>query len=163
MKIPQIEQHALARQVVTKNRRYRRPAKYIVAVVIVLMLVSSTISPQTLLNSLESLLDTNRIPHLRNSPCADEKKLYTHFRWQDEAAFSGDKLLDTLLNTPSGEKAHEWSSYYTHESHLPGQGYQQAVWTKEKWDEFGLPENNIVAFDVIVPEPDLVHDFSTCL
>jgi N-acetylated-alpha-linked acidic dipeptidase len=69
------------------------------------------------------------------------------------ASLTYDSLQEIFLGTPNADKAREWSSYYTAESHLPGQGYEQAVWTKQQWDQFGLPENNIASHDIIAPEP----------
>lgn len=39
--------------------------------------------------------------------------------------FTFDKLKDILLDTPSGEKASQWSQYYTSGPHLAGQNLSQ--------------------------------------
>ncbi|KAL1853682.1 hypothetical protein VTK73DRAFT_8880 [Phialemonium thermophilum] len=63
-----------------------------------------------------------------------------------------EQLREILLETPSREKAEEWSRYYTAGAHLAGQNYSQVVWTKEKWEEFGV-KSEIVAYDVYLNRP----------
>ncbi|KAL7943158.1 Zn-dependent exopeptidase [Trichoderma barbatum] len=61
-------------------------------------------------------------------------------------------LQAILLDTPSGEKAEEWSRYYTSGAHLAGKNYSQAEWTKERWEEWGV-SSSIVAYDVYINYP----------
>ncbi|KAH8899371.1 Zn-dependent exopeptidase [Thozetella sp. PMI_491] len=63
-----------------------------------------------------------------------------------------DTLLQILLESPSSQNEEEWSSYYTHGAHLAGQNYSQALWTKEKWEEFGV-ESTIVSYDCYLNRP----------
>lgn len=124
----------------------RRTSRSRVMLLTALLVISITVIRAIPLPTFENILD---IKQYLPAPCAN---------WRSLSATSTpklpyDQLRDILLNTPDGNKAREWSSYYTTESHLPGQGHDQAVWTKERWDEFGLPENNIISHDVIVPEP----------
>jgi N-acetylated-alpha-linked acidic dipeptidase len=63
-----------------------------------------------------------------------------------------DQLKQILLNTPDAKKAEEWSRYYTAGAHMAGQNYSQAVWTKEKWEEFGI-KASINAYDVYLNRP----------
>ncbi|KAK3945374.1 hypothetical protein QBC46DRAFT_372065 [Diplogelasinospora grovesii] len=65
---------------------------------------------------------------------------------------SYEELQRILLDTPTPEKAEEWSKYYTSGAHLAGQNYSQAVWTKEKWEEFGI-KSEIVSYDVYLNRP----------
>ncbi|KAK0630117.1 hypothetical protein B0T17DRAFT_490733 [Bombardia bombarda] len=65
---------------------------------------------------------------------------------------SYDQLQQILLDTPSSEKAEEWSKYYTAGPHLAGKNYSQALWTKERWEEFGV-KSEIVAYDVYLNYP----------
>lgn len=62
------------------------------------------------------------------------------------------ELQDILLNTPTGDKAAEWSRYYTAGPHLAGKNYSQAEWTKEKWEEFGVA-STIVAYETYINYP----------
>jgi N-acetylated-alpha-linked acidic dipeptidase len=62
-------------------------------------------------------------------------------------------LLDILASTPNEDKAHEWSQYYTSGPHLAGKNFSQAEWTKDRWDEFGIPHTEIVAYDVYINYP----------
>ncbi|KAJ5315844.1 hypothetical protein N7476_006151 [Penicillium atrosanguineum] len=124
----------------------RRTSRSRVILFVALLIVSIPIFRAIPLLTYENVLD---IKQYLPAPCA---------HWRSLSATSTpkmpyDQLRDILLNTPDGNKARQWSSYYTTESHLPGQGHDQAVWTKQRWDEFGLPENNIKSHDVIVPEP----------
>ena len=57
------------------------------------------------------------------------------------------------MNTPDPEKAREWSQYYTAGPHLAGKNLSQAIWTKEKWIEFGVKNSLIVDYDVYVNYP----------
>ncbi|KAK4128138.1 Zn-dependent exopeptidase [Parathielavia appendiculata] len=65
---------------------------------------------------------------------------------------SYDQLQRLLLDTPSAEHAEEWSSYYTAGSHLAGKNYSQALWTKKKWEKFGV-KSDIVSYDVYLNYP----------
>ncbi|UKZ75484.1 hypothetical protein TrVFT333_003170 [Trichoderma virens FT-333] len=63
-----------------------------------------------------------------------------------------EDLQAILLGTPSGEKAEEWSRYYTSGAHLAGKNYSQAEWTKDRWEEWGV-SSSIVAYDVYINYP----------
>ncbi|KAL7908681.1 Zn-dependent exopeptidase [Trichoderma velutinum] len=63
-----------------------------------------------------------------------------------------EELQAILLGTPSGEKAEEWSRYYTSGAHLAGKNYSQAEWTKDRWEEWGV-SSGIVAYDVYINYP----------
>ncbi|KAL6904632.1 hypothetical protein GGI43DRAFT_397708 [Trichoderma evansii] len=65
---------------------------------------------------------------------------------------SHEALQKILLDTPSSEKAEEWSRYYTAGAHLAGKNYSQAEWTKERWEEWGI-KSSIVAYDVYINYP----------
>ena len=58
-----------------------------------------------------------------------------------------------LLTTPKEEKAREWSHYYTSGPHLAGKNLSQALWTMERWQEFGVPQSSIVTYDMYVNYP----------
>ncbi|KAK7743593.1 hypothetical protein SLS53_004128 [Cytospora paraplurivora] len=76
------------------------------------------------------------------------------FSWPScqERTLSYEELKQILLDTPSSEKAEEWQRYYTAGAHLAGQNYSQAVWTKEKWEEWGI-ESSIVTYDIYLNRP----------
>lgn len=63
-----------------------------------------------------------------------------------------EQLRDILLKTPNSKKAKEWSEYYTSGPHLAGKNYSQAVWTKDRWEEFGV-RSEIVPYDVYINYP----------
>lgn len=67
-------------------------------------------------------------------------------------AVSFKELQQILLDTPESSKAAEWSRYYTSGPHLAGKNLSQAVWTQERWQEFGI-QANIVAYDVYLNYP----------
>ena len=56
------------------------------------------------------------------------------------------------LTYPKAERAKEWSRYYTSGPHLGGKNYSQALWTKEKFEEFGF-EAKIESYDMYVNYP----------
>lgn len=67
-------------------------------------------------------------------------------------ALTFKELQEILLETPTEEKAAEWSKYYTAGPHLAGKNYSQVLWTQEKWQEFGI-KADIVAYDTYINYP----------
>ena len=76
-----------------------------------------------------------------------------HRAWPESEGLSYSNLQKVLLETPSGDKAREWSQYYTAGPHLAGKNLSQAIWTKEKWQEFGIQSTEIVPYDVYINYP----------
>lgn len=68
------------------------------------------------------------------------------------SAVTFKELQNILLETPKEEKAQEWSRYYTAGPHLAGKNYSQALWTQEKWQEFGI-KAEIATYDVYINYP----------
>ncbi|KAI0021133.1 hypothetical protein F4780DRAFT_301294 [Xylariomycetidae sp. FL0641] len=62
------------------------------------------------------------------------------------------ELQGLLLDTPSAEKASEWSKYYTAGPHLAGKNLSQAEWTRDRWMEWGI-QSDIVAYDTYINYP----------
>jgi len=77
---------------------------------------------------------------------------YPHNSWPASQGVSYEELREILLNTPSEDKAREWSQYYTAGPHLAGKNLSQAIWTKEKWEEFGV-ESSIIDYDTYINYP----------
>ncbi|KAK0733579.1 hypothetical protein B0T26DRAFT_27384 [Lasiosphaeria miniovina] len=77
---------------------------------------------------------------------------YGHWGLPCKGEVSYDELRDILLETPSSNKAEDWSRYYTAGPHLAGKNYSQALWTKERWEEFGI-KSEIVSYDVYLNYP----------
>ncbi|KKY14828.1 putative glutamate carboxypeptidase [Diplodia seriata] len=73
--------------------------------------------------------------------------------WPLSDGLSYEELEHILLTTPSAEKAREYSKYYTAGPHLAGKNISQAIWTKEKWQEFGVPKVDLVAYDTYLNYP----------
>lgn len=65
---------------------------------------------------------------------------------------TNEQLEKILLETPDSKKAEEWSKYYTAGAHMAGQNYSQVLWTKEKWEEFGV-KSEIVSYDAYLNRP----------
>ncbi|KAL2158469.1 hypothetical protein VTH06DRAFT_4235 [Thermothelomyces fergusii] len=65
---------------------------------------------------------------------------------------SYEQLQRILLEVPSSQRAEEWSRYYTAGPHLAGKNYSQAVWTKNKWEGFGV-RSEIVSYDAYLNYP----------
>lgn len=79
----------------------------------------------------------------------------SHWSWPDnckDRKLSYDALKEILLETPSSQKAEEWQRYYTAGAHLAGQNYSQALWTKDKWEEWGIA-SSIVDYDIYLNRP----------
>jgi hypothetical protein len=72
---------------------------------------------------------------------------------QGENVPSTFNLRQILLSVPSHEHARNWSAYYTSETHLAGQGLEQARWTQAKWKEFGIKNTTISSHDTRLPMP----------
>ncbi|KAI9773129.1 MAG: hypothetical protein M1840_008250 [Geoglossum simile] len=78
---------------------------------------------------------------------------YPHRDWPRSYALPYNELQDILISTPGEEKVKEWSRYYTSGPHLAGKNFSQALWTKSKWQEFGIAETSIVSYDVYLNYP----------
>lgn len=72
--------------------------------------------------------------------------------WPQREGLSYEDLQKTLLKTPQAEKAREWSQYYTAGPHLAGKNLSQALWTRERWQEWGVSAS-IAAYDVYINYP----------
>jgi len=72
--------------------------------------------------------------------------------WARKTALDFDLLQSILLETPSAAKAEEWSRYYTSGPHLAGKNLSQALWTRERWQEWGVA-STIVDYDVYINYP----------
>lgn len=57
-----------------------------------------------------------------------------------------------LKETPNEAEARKWSKYYTAGPHLAGKNLSQAIWTKDRWEEFGV-KSSIVAYDIYLNYP----------
>ena len=83
------------------------------------------------------------------------RSLQPHPSWPESRGLRYEDLQKVLLETPKEEKAREWSKYYTSGAHLAGKNLSQALWTRERWQEFGV-ESQIVDYDVYLNYP-LTH------
>ena len=63
------------------------------------------------------------------------------------------ELQELLSTTPKEHKLEEWSRYYTAGPHLAGKNFSQALWTQERWQEFGIANTQIVAYDTYINYP----------
>lgn len=75
---------------------------------------------------------------------------YPQKAWPQSQGLSYTELQDILLATPKEEKAREWSQYYTAGPHLAGKNLSQALWTRGKWQEFGVHDSSIIAYDTYI-------------
>ena len=57
-----------------------------------------------------------------------------------------------LLETPDENRVREWSRYYTSGPHLAGKNLSLAVWTRERWEEFGV-SSEVVSYEVYINYP----------
>jgi N-acetylated-alpha-linked acidic dipeptidase len=72
--------------------------------------------------------------------------------WPQSNGITFAELQEVLLSTPNETMARKWSEYYTSGPHLAGKNLSQAVWTQERWEEFGV-KSEIVAYDVYINYP----------
>ncbi|KAE8320113.1 hypothetical protein BDV41DRAFT_570281 [Aspergillus transmontanensis] len=61
------------------------------------------------------------------------------------------ELEEIILNGPDEQKAREWNLHYTSEPHFLGQGKSLAIWTQDKWREFGAENTSIKSYPVPLP------------
>lgn len=83
----------------------------------------------------------------------DHENEIPHSSWPESEGIQYEALKQTLLSTPDGQKAKEWSKYHTAGPHLAGKNLSQAEWTRDKWIEFGVHYAGIVAYDVYLNYP----------
>ena len=91
-------------------------------------------------------------PHRHRHEGGEWHASYPHKNWPKGCGLDYNELQQILLESPDPAKAREWSQYYTAGPHLAGKNLSQAVWTKEKWEEFGI-KSDIVAYDVYINYP----------
>lgn len=77
---------------------------------------------------------------------------YPSAAWPDSEGLSYEELKKVLLETPDESKAREWSQYYTAGPHLAGKNLSQAIWTRERWEEWGV-KSSIVDYDIYINYP----------
>ncbi|KAL4961302.1 M28 family metallopeptidase [Aspergillus stella-maris] len=73
--------------------------------------------------------------------------------WPSGNGLNFNELETLLLGTPSAARAREWSKYYTAGPHLTGKNLSQALWTKERWEDFGIAKTEIASYDVYLNYP----------
>jgi N-acetylated-alpha-linked acidic dipeptidase len=78
---------------------------------------------------------------------------FPHDAWPQGNGLPYDQLQQILLNTPSAAKAREWSEYYTAGPHLAGKNLSQALWTMDKWKEFGVEDVSLASYDIYLNYP----------
>ncbi|QQK39727.1 Glutamate carboxypeptidase, putative [Penicillium digitatum] len=76
-----------------------------------------------------------------------------HKAWPESYGLPYEQLQQILLNVPSAAKAREWSQYYTAGPHLGGKNLSQALWTLEKWKEFGVEDTGLATYDIYINYP----------
>lgn len=75
-----------------------------------------------------------------------------HKSWPQSEGIVYEDLQNILLETPRAEKARQWSQYYTAGPHLAGKNLSQALWTRERWQEWGV-RAGIAAYDIYLNYP----------
>jgi N-acetylated-alpha-linked acidic dipeptidase len=92
--------------------------------------------------------------HGRNDLCIPKHPLFRDNSASIHTTAVGyEDLLALLAATPNETKAREWSEYYTAGPHLAGKNLSQAEWTKDRWVEFGVPQTEIVSYEIYVNYP----------
>ncbi|KAI5304227.1 hypothetical protein KEM56_006719 [Ascosphaera pollenicola] len=72
--------------------------------------------------------------------------------WPASHGVDFDTLKQILLDTPDPQKVRDWNQYYASGPHLTGKNISQAVWTQQKWQEWGL-DVDIATYDVYLNYP----------
>lgn len=75
-----------------------------------------------------------------------------HKAWPLNDGMEYGELQRLLQETPNESEARKWSKYYTAGPHLAGKNLSQAIWTKDRWEEFGV-QSSIVAYDIYLNYP----------
>ncbi|KAL2353432.1 peptidase M28 [Cryomyces antarcticus] len=120
-----------------------------IALAVVPVIVLSTLVVSLVISIQSDLFDSDSL-HLSLSIIWP--KVTPHESWPQSKGVSYKELQEILIDTPKAEKAREWSQYYTSGPHLAGKNLSQAVWTKERWEEFGV-KSDVVSYDVYVNYP----------
>lgn len=76
-----------------------------------------------------------------------------HDAWPSSEGLPYAELEELLLTTPDEAKAHEWSRYYASGPHLAGKNRSQALWTRDRWHEFGIDHAELVEYEVYLNYP----------
>ncbi|WPH00876.1 Hypothetical protein R9X50_00370700 [Acrodontium crateriforme] len=82
-----------------------------------------------------------------------KKEYIPHKSWPESEGISYNKLKNILLDTPDAKQVREWSKYYTAGPHLAGKNLSQAEWTRDRWQEFGIKQSEVVSYDVFINYP----------
>ena len=90
--------------------------------------------------------------HGRVSDYMSWSKALPNPSWPRTNGISKDDLTSILLSTPDENKARAWSKYYASGPHLAGKNLSQALWTKDRWQEWGV-KSDIIAYDVYINYP----------
>jgi len=72
--------------------------------------------------------------------------------WPGSDGIRFEELQTILLETPSEIEARKSSEYYTAGPHLAGKNLSQALWTRDRWAEFGV-DSSIVAYEIYLNYP----------
>jgi N-acetylated-alpha-linked acidic dipeptidase len=76
-----------------------------------------------------------------------------HKHWPESNGLPYKELQRTLQSVPDARKARGWSEYYTAGPHLAGKNLSQAMWTKDRWEEFGVTNTEIISYDTYINYP----------
>ena len=78
---------------------------------------------------------------------------YPHKSWPASQGLAFGELQDIIQKTPDESKAREWSQYYASGPHLAGKNLTQALWTRDRWQEFGIVDSSIATYDAYISYP----------
>nr|AJD23164.1 glutamate carboxypeptidase [Onygena corvina] len=76
-----------------------------------------------------------------------------HLPWTSRNGLDYASLQQLLQTVPNASKTKEWSQYYTSGPHLAGKNLSMAIWTKTKWEEFGVADVHLATYDVYLNYP----------
>ncbi|KAI9894102.1 MAG: hypothetical protein M1814_004873 [Vezdaea aestivalis] len=70
--------------------------------------------------------------------------------WPHTKGISLDDLIDIMTDNPDAGQIREYSQYYTSGPHLVGKNLSQALWTRDRWREFGIENTNLASYDIFL-------------
>jgi N-acetylated-alpha-linked acidic dipeptidase len=100
------------------------------------------------------LLPVACLPDIDGSYLPWARSLPNH-AWPGSDGIGYEELQEILLETPSEIEARKSSNHYAAGPHLAGKNLSQALWTRDRWAEFGV-DSSIVAYDIYLNYP-LAH------
>ncbi len=73
--------------------------------------------------------------------------------WPASNGLEYKELEKIMMETPKESNIREYSKYYTAGPHVAARNLSQAIWTRNRWQDFGVHDSKVVAYDVYINYP----------